>query len=340
MGKTNFILEEEPFKMLPLGKAPKADQNTVIILYRESLGIEKGIVIEPDKTVLSSSIRMGKYDKRIVLDTSVRRLEMRSKIKTQEQYCYFLVESRIDYSIKDAKYVAKHVLTNIENDIEISVRKFWDGLQEQFCMDEDVAVKRKLEELAVVLAEEYTFLYFSIYNTAELDEAGQKVLRSNVETITDSVVLENETEIKNISIQKEGELERTKYREAQKTYEEKMKLNDAKMENLLKLKKVYGKDALLLNGFLDNEMNSIELNERIRQQEKEDRERKLTEFRELFDMGALNEETIDQYVNQTVFSMPADSISVEEKSDFKIEEKEDIILEDKDEIGNFEDDMQ
>lgn len=333
----DFVLAVEPFKLLPLEKAPRAEKNTALLLYRERLGVDAGIVIFPEQMVLSSSIRMGKYDRKIVVDISKKQFQMDGKIKTQEQYCDFLIHVELEYSVSDVKYVAKNDLADISGRIQESVKQFMNLQQEQYSMDDEIALARKLDELSMTLTKEYVFLYINARTNIRLDEAGQKVQESNIKTITGSIITENELELEKLNLQKEEEIERTNYQEKRKTLEEKNKLDEAKLDKIQGLQNRYGEDALLVNGFLDGEFDNSELNERIRQQQQENRANRMAELKELSKMNILTEPFVDDYVRQMFLTTPVESVAVEEKAKEMLEQKDEVVIEDGDEIGNYVD---
>lgn len=336
----DFVLSEGPFKFTPFEKTPRAERDTALLLYRERMGMDSGMVILPEQSVLSSSIRMGKYDRKIVIDISKRHMGMDMKIKTQDGYCDFLVHIDIEYGIRDVKYAAGNNLSHIQNAIQDDIRKYMNEYQEIFSIDDEIGLEREADELTNALAKKFAFLYINVRTKIALDEIGQRVHESNAKSIADSIIQENEMEAQKLNMQKEGELERVGYQEKRKTFEEKNKLDIAKLEKLQDLKNLYGEDALLVNAFLNDEMNSIGLNEQIRKQRQEDEDRRNARFQQLFDMDIMSDELINGYASQSILGKPVETISIKEREKEAIAQKDEVEIEDGEEIGNYIDDSE
>lgn len=336
----DFIISEEPFKLMPLEKAPRAAQNTALLLYRERMGMEQGMVILPEQSVLSSSIRMGKYDRKIVVDISRHQMEMDMKIRTQERYCDFLVHIDIEYGISDVKYAASNNLSHIQDTIQEAVRKFMNTYQESFSIYNEIRLERETDTLTKTLVEKFMFLYINARTKIQLDEAGQRVRDSDIKTRTDGIIQQNEAKIQKLNTQRAGELERIEYQEKKKILEEKNKLDEAKLEKLQGLMKRYGDDALLVNAYLDEEMSSLDFNEQMRKQKQEQEDRIYAKFRQFYDMDIMSDEFINSYAGQVLFGKPKGTIEVGETKKEKLEQKDEVEIEDGEEIGNYMGDIE
>lgn len=333
-----FILSEEPFKFKPFEKTPTAERDTAILLYRECMGMNTGMVILPEQAVLSSIIRMGKYDRKIVVDISKRQMDLDMKIRTKDGYCDFLIHIDIEYGIRDVKYAVSNNLSHIKNTIQDDIRKYMNAYQGMFRIEEGIELERKADELTNALIKKFVYLNIDTRTKIALDQIGQKVYESNAQAIAHSIMQGNELEIQRLNMQRKGELERIGYVEKRKTFEEKNRLDMAKLEKLQELKKHYGGDALLVNAYLNDEMSSIGLNEQIRRQQQEDEDRRYTRFQKLYEMDVMTDELTNSYACQSIFGTSIEAISVKEREKEVIEQREEVEIEDGEEIGNYIDD--
>lgn len=336
----DFILSEEPFKFTLFEKTPQAERDRALLLYRECMGVKSGMVILPGQSVLSSSIRSGKYDRKVVVDTSRRSVDMDMKIKAQDGYCNFLVHIDIEYGIRDVKYAVCNDLSHIQNEIQDNIRRYMNEYQKRFSIEEEIEFEREMEGLTNTLINKFIFLYINVRTQIMLDEIGQKVQDSNVKSNAENVIKKNEVELQRVNMQKEGELERISYEEERKILEEKNKLDMAKLERLQDLKNYYGEDALLISAYLNRELSDMELNEQIRKQRYEDDDRRYSRFKQLYDMDIMSDGLINSYASQSVLGVPNEPIGIQERRKNAIAQKDEIEIEDGEKIGNYMDDSE
>lgn len=334
-----FILANEAFKLGRFEKAPIAEKDTALVLYRERDGIQSGMVILPDQTVVSGKILREKFDKKMVVDLSKREMSMAVKIKAQEEYCFFLVNIDIEYAIRDVKYAISNELEMTVNTTNDKVREIMNGYQQKFKIEDETELEKEIQNLSSRLASYFEYLYIHATTSVRLDENAQKVYDSNAKLKVDSTIHENESMIKKQDARIAGELKRTEYEEAVKTSSEKAKLNHARTKELQDLSESFGEDSILVNAYINGTIGDLEFNEKLREQRAEKEEKRFQELKELYKMGIVTEENINNYASQVVFGkciVP----SVEEKKNEAIEQKDKIEIEDGDQIGNYLDDRE
>lgn len=338
-GMKQFVISEETFRLKPLEKAPQAESGTAIILYRECAGVSSGMIIFPEQFVMSGSIRIGKYDRKIVIDISEHQLELNTKIKTQEGYSDFLIHIAIKYKIKDVMYAAIKNLDNIQNLILEEAKKFINECQEEFSFEDEIGMERKLDELIKILRQRFLFLTIVVEKRVELDEIGQFVHGSNVKSIAESIVQRNELEVEKVSIQRKEELKRTQYQEDRETLEIKNRLKEAKLEKFKSLESRFGEDALILEAYSNGEISSIELNDKLRKQHQEDFDKKSQILKELYNMDMLSHECVYRLFEPMLLEKSIETIA-EENGREVIELKDKVEIQDGDEIGTYMDDSE
>lgn len=334
-----FILANETFKLGRFEKAPKAEQNTALVLYRERDGIQSGMVILPEQIVVSGKILREKFDKKMVVDLSKRDMNLEMKIKAQEEYCFFLVNINIEYAIRDVKYAISNELETTGNVINEKVREILNVYQQKFRIEDETELEREIQCLSSQLAGYFEYLYIHAVAYVRLNENGQKMYDSYAKLKVDTTIRENASELEKQNKRLEGELIRTGYEEAIKTTNEKIKLNQAKIQEVQGLSESFGEDGILVSAYFNGKIGEIELNEKLRKQRAETEEKRFQELKELYKMGIVTDENINNYASQVVFGKCVVP-SVEEKKNNAIEQKDKIEIEDGEQIGNYLDDRE
>lgn len=318
MENLDFIIREEPFKMTAFEKAPRASADTAILLYRKAQGMPKGIVIKPEKMVLASTIRMGKYDTKITVDTSARKLPVDlEKVKTEEGYCDFLVNIDVDYRVQDVIEVVGNNGAGKLSEIRREIEKCVDEQQGKFSLFDSEKLKKEISLLLLEIERRYDYFSFQIRCEVQLDENGQKILDSNKNIKAERIIKENTIESEKMNKQMEEDRNRFYYQEEFQTKMEKEKgeqqLNKVRLEQMEEMMQKYGNGALLLKEYGDGKISARELNEILRRQAAEEREFAAQQYWQGVKSGTINDSQMDRFADKFIFSSTAQEVLPGEK---------------------------
>lgn len=332
MDKSGIIISVENFKFSVFDSVPKPGQDTAYILYKEGDRTEHILVITDQHPVLSSQIRAGRYDKKMSIQTSGKKISISKQISDDSGNFKFIVSIMASYRISDVAYVFRNKLWNIEAIIENIIIKLIEEKHKKYDIESQIELQNDLRNELHSQMGKLVYLETSDMKVSvELDERAKKIIDSNLDTMADAVLLQNESDKASVEVEQRKRIEIQKL-EAEKTIEEKksaVRLEKAKGLNAIKDE--IGEDFATFLAYANGEINSIEYDERIQKNRNANMMARLAGLKQLVDLDVLSGPALENAALKLLGEETAEKKIETKAITADMEEKSDIVIEDAEE---------
>lgn len=288
------LITVENFRFTVFDSVPKPTVDQAYILYREGRKSEQVLVITNKAPVLSNQIRSGKYNKKGIVSMVIREILLKRETADETGNFKFFIDGRIAYSVKDPAYVFVHEL-NIDEIVNGVACELLDGIHRKYgierLMDLEDELKKKMREKLTKLH------YLNIYEPdikIVLDERGKRIIDSNLDTMANSVVKQNEEDVTSLEIEQRKRLEKQKYEAEREIQEKKNALKLEQIKGFNAAKKEAGEDYGLVMAYINGEIDSVQLSERLQRSRHADMMAKINYFKELVDLDVISGPKLEQ----------------------------------------------
>lgn len=297
MQEKRFIISEEPYRIGPFEQAPIAEKDTAIVLYRREKGISNSIVIEYGRQILGSAVRKQRCDTKIIVNKAPVYTAFREKIKTEEGYCDFIVDIKIELMASDILQIVSEHRQAPCDEIEWELRSAMRGENGKHSLHRENDLRVCIMSAFNNIRMKYSYLNMAMNENIELDEYGKKLIDSERKTAVEARILRNENS-----------------------------LNQEKMANFQEVYQKYGDDVLLVQTTLDGDLSKRELHDILRKQRKEDRKEAAELYFQSIKEGVIDPEQAAKFTEKYVFAQTIQPV-IPEKERAAIEE---IVIDDTD----------
>lgn len=303
------LITVENFKFSIFDSVPKPDADTAYILYKEGGKPEQILVITNQRPVLSAQIRAGKYNKKGIMSLAVRETEVNREVADETGKFKFFLYTKVGYRVKDAGYVFIHKI-DIDTMVYNTVYEILDGIHRKYQIDDQMdledGIKKQLRDSLKALD------YLDIFEPeirVDVDERAREIIDSNLNTMAKSMVRQNQEDITSLEIEQRKRLETQRY-EAEREVQE--KINDLTLEKIKGFntaKQEAGEDYSLVLAYINGEINSVELDEKLRDNKNDDLEKKIKALKQLVSLdpevlsGVLLEKAILKLLGENTASV-------------------------------------
>lgn len=284
-----IVLGVENFKFSIFDSVPKPDKNTAYILYREEERTDNILVITAQHPVLSSQIRAGRYNKKMRISLADREISIKKEISDDSGNFKFVVEVKISYRISDIEYIFKNKLWNTDFTIGNAIIELIDMLHKKYDIESQIELQNELRDKLQERINEFSYLEVpELKILVEIDERARKIIDSNLDTMADTVLLQNESEKASVEVEQRKRIEIQKL-EAEKEIEEKksaVRLEKARGVNALKDE--LGEDFGTFLAYANGEISSIEYDERMQKNRNANMMARIAGLKQLVDLDVLS----------------------------------------------------
>lgn len=284
-----IVLGVENFKFSIFDSVPKPDKNTAYILYREEERTDNILVITAQHPVLSSQIRAGRYNKKMRISLADREISIKKEISDDSGNFKFVVEVKISYRISDIEYIFKNKLWNTDFTIGNAIIELIDMLHKKYDIESQIELQNELRDKLQERINEFSYLEVpELKILVEIDERARKIIDSNLDTMADTVLLQNESEKASVVVEQRKRIEIQKL-EAEKEIEEKksaVRLEKARGVNALKDE--LGEDFGTFLEYANGEISSIEYDERMQKNRNANMMARIAGLKQLVDLDVLS----------------------------------------------------
>lgn len=333
MDKSNIILKVENFKFSILDSVPKPDDKIAYILYRDEKTNGNILVITAQKPALSSKIRAGGFNRKMTISLEVIQVALNKWIADISGNYKFSVNLKISYRIKDVAFVFNHNLWNVDVMIENKAQELIECTHKKYDIESQIELENELrKELTNYLAGLTYLEIVSLNVLVELDERAKAIIESKLDTMANSIFLENEGEKASIEVEQKANLEIKKI-EAQKVIEEKRgALRKEQAKSINSLREEMGEDVVAFLAYANGEINSIEFDERMQRNRNNNMMTRLSVLKQLADSGILSDHALENAAIKLLGEKDSSGGEMEQKAipDNNVEQNE-VFVEDTEE---------
>lgn len=284
-----IVLGVENFKFSIFDSVPKPDKNTAYILYREEERTDNILVITAQHPVLSSQIRAGRYNKKMRISLADREISIKKEISDDSGNFKFVVEVKMSYRISDIEYIFKNKLWNTDFTIGNAIIELIDMLHKKYDIESQIELQNELRDKLQERINEFSYLEVpELKILVEIDERARKIIDSNLDTMADTVLLQNESEKASVEVEQRKRIEIQKL-EAEKEIEEKksaVRLEKARGVNALKDE--LGEDFGTFLAYANGEISSIEYDERMQKNRNANMMARIAGLKQLVELDVLS----------------------------------------------------
>lgn len=330
MKENQPILTVENYKFSIFDSVPKPTADIAYILYREGRTIDNLLLITSQHPVLSSQIRSGKFNKKVTVSLAWREFDLTKEIADESGNYRFIVEIGIKYRIKDAVYVFQNNLTNIDSLIN---NKTYDIIQ-PFCKQYDFESQLDLEGALRKYAEkQFNLMHYleiaEITINVDVDEQAKKIIDSNLNTMANSVLMQNQGDIESLKVEQNKRIKIQELEAEKEIAEKKIALDLVKARGMNVIEEEIGDDLGIYLAYINGEINSVEFDERMRNSKNSAMLSNLSTLRQLVELDVLSGQALEKAV---IKLLGESENEIEQKVLVQnIEEENEIIIEDTEE---------
>lgn len=295
MNNGQIILKNENFKFSIFDSVPKPSQNTACILYRKNQGSENILVITPQRPVLGSEIRSGRFDSKMTISTAPRNYSVKKQIADQTGSFQFIVTIKLSYQIKSIEYVFKNQCWNFDEDIEGVIFQLLGRCHKHYDIENEIELENDLRE-QIGQAYERKLRYLWLLGndvSVDVDERAKKIINSNLDTMVGTVIAKNEGEKVSVEIEEKERTEQLKLEAERRLEKERGKIALEKARGLNALKEEMGDSYTAFLAYANGEISGVELDDRIRNNRNADMMNKLMALKQLVELDVISGQALE-----------------------------------------------
>lgn len=329
MDESRTILKVENYKFSILDSVPKPDDQIAYILYRDDKPIENILVITAQRPALSSKIRMGGFNRKMTISLADKQVSLNKWIADISGNYKFSVSINITYRIKDIAFVFKQNLWNTDVVLGNKAQELIDCTHKKYDIESQIELENELRRKLATYLMELTYLEIVSSNVfVELDERAKAIIESNLDTMANSIFLENEGERASIEVEQKANLEIKKL-EAQKIIEEKRgALRKEQAKNINSLREEMGEDVVTFLAYANGEINSIEFDERMQRNRNNNMMARLSVLKQLADSGILSDHALENAAIKLLGENDSNIGEIEQEAPDNNSEQNEVFVED------------
>lgn len=191
-----FIIREEGFSLKFTEKVPEPNEGECFLLYQEGTGLKKSMVVSRGVKYSSSAVRREHYNRKVTFSLRKQGFTQKFHVVTANTDFSFQVDVSLSCEIQDVQeyyfgeWMEEDTLCQIVKKCMVKQHKRWQikqGWELQRELDEDIG--RALKQFAG--------LRFRVVVEVRLDEAAEKILKSDRDSAVDIHLSDNR---KNVQI--------------------------------------------------------------------------------------------------------------------------------------------
>lgn len=246
------MLRDEAFSFKLLDKVPIPQKDECILLYRAGAGSGGSLLINNGVKYSAAEIRHGHYNRKAVLSIKPKTMTENKSIAIKSSNCYFNVDVKIDYILRDAQEYFFFEKIDKE-DIGDEIRKIIKQYDGEWDIQQKLKAQSTLEETIIKKLRQYKSMQFRVLEVnVEPDEDAEKILRLN-----------RATEVGIHAAEKKTEEEIAHNSQTVKALDSKREVTMKKMENMALMMKNFGSLGPIVGEYFDGNMDGKELYEHL-----------------------------------------------------------------------------
>lgn len=257
---SEFIISKEKFSFGILDRAPVADVNQCILLYRDKEGENGSYLIDNYKKVYTSDIRRGKYNVKVIFTLSKKTSSHSFNVAMKNNGFYFNVNMSMSYTLKD---IRNYYFKDGTDSIQLVVREVRSLLNKQDgrweVQQSNELEKELVQSIEEILYRNISLKFFDIVVNVQPDENAKKMIRSDINK--DIVIREqkNDAIVKVDKNEKQKEILQSEYQ-----------VHEVRAQQLQKAVQAFGPLAPIAMEYLSGEMSGEELYKYIEEKREKD----------------------------------------------------------------------
>lgn len=288
MNKDEQLISVEKFKFSIFDSVPKPNGDTAYILYKEGGKPNQLLVITSQRPALSSQIRAGGFNRKATMSLALREVRIRREIADESNNHKFYVDVEISYRIKEIEYVFVNRV-NIDEVVVDIINEIVGGFHKKYGILDQIELENEIR--SCILTKVKALYYLEIVDSVikvDVDDRAKKIIDSRLDTMAQSVVIQDKGEMASLEIEQKRRLEIQK-QEAEKEIEEKKNaVNLTKVKGVNEIKAEVGDDYSLYLAYIKGEISSTEFDERLQHNKNADMMSKIAAFKQLVELDVLS----------------------------------------------------
>lgn len=308
---SEFIISKEKFSFGILDRAPVADENQCILLYRDKDGENGSYLINNYKKVYTSDIRRGKYNVKVIFSLSTKTSSHSFQVAMKNNGFYFNVNISMSYTLKD---IRNYYFKDGTDSIQLVVREVRSLLNKQdgcWGVQQGNNLKKEIEKsVEDILYRNISLKFFDIVVNVQPDENAKKMIRSDIDK--DIVIHEqkNDAMVKVDKNEKQREILQSEYQ-----------VHEVRAQQLQKAAEAFGPLAPIAMEYLSGEMSGKELYDYIQEKREKDLEILLEARREDFLTDQKFQNDLGEVIGKVDFMNTGTQTRLQDNVSGQIEEK-------------------
>lgn len=296
MDESKIIIKVENFKFTVFDSVPKPDGQTAYVLYRDENTTGNILVITAQNPALSSKIRAGGFNKKMTISLADQKISLNKWIADASGNYKFLIKLEISYRIEDVAVVFKNNLWNADIVIGNKAQELIDATHKKYGIESQIELENELRKKLSNYLGELSYLkivHSNIY--VELDERAKSIIKSKLDTMASSMLLEDESERASIEVEQKARVEIKKL-EAEKAIEEKKAaLRKEQAKSFDSLREEMNDDVVTFLAYTNGEISSIEFDERMQRNRNANMMNRLSVLKQLADSDILSDMALENF---------------------------------------------
>ena len=228
------------------------------------------------------------------MSLAVRETEARREVADETGKFKFFLYAKAAYRIRDVGYVFVHKI-DIDAMVYNTLYEIFDGIHRKYSIEEQTDMEDELKEQ---LRNGFNRLgYLDILESdiqIDVDERAREIIDSNLNTMAKSVVRQNEEDIASFEIEQRKRLEKQKYEAEKEVQEKKNALQLEKIKGFNAAKQEAGENYGLVLAYINGEIGSVELDDRLQINEKSGLMTRIEAFKQLVDLEVISGPALEQ----------------------------------------------
>lgn len=308
---SEFIISKEKFSFGILDRAPVADENQCILLYRDKDGENGSYLIDNYKKVYTSDIRRGKYNVKVVFSLSRKTSSHSFQVAMKNNGFYFNVNISMSYTLKD---IRNYYFKDSTDSIQLVAREVRSLLNKQdgcWGVQQGNDLKKVIEQsVEDILYRNISLKFFDIVVNVQPDENAKKIIESDINK--DIVIREQENDaiVKVDKNEKQKEILQSEYH-----------VHEVKAQQLQKAAEAFGPLAPIAMEYLSGKMSGEDLYKYIEEKREKDLGILLQVRREDFLTDQKFQNDLSKMIGKGDFMNPEAQTRLQDNVSGQIEEK-------------------
>lgn len=327
-----MIIAVENFKFSIFDSVPKPNQDIAFILYKEGNSTGDILVITEKHPALSNQIRAGRFDRKMTITLADREVSINKETVDTSGNFKFIINVKILYKIRDIEYIFRNHLWNTDSIVENTVMELIEKTHKKYDIESQIELQNELRINLQNQVEEWNYLdIFNLKISVEADERAKKIIDSNLDTMAETVLIQNESDRASVEVEQRKRLEIQKL-EAEKEIEEKksaVRLEKAKGVNALK--DVLGDEFGTFLAYANGEITSIEFDDRMQKNKNANMMANIAWLKQLVDLDVFSGPQLERAALKLLGEETAGSEMEQKAITISADENSDIIVEDTEE---------